>query len=62
MVKRERVERYIAQLHRGGNVTVYYDPDDPTQAFLRHSSRGPIYFGWAVAVILLALCALPWLS
>ncbi len=59
--KRQRAERYLAQLHRGGNVTVYYNPDDPSQAFLRHSSRAAIYFGWAVVVILLAGYALPWL-
>ncbi|GAT32139.1 hypothetical protein TSACC_2536 [Terrimicrobium sacchariphilum] len=60
--KRQRALRYLAQLHRGGDVTVYYDPDDPTQAFLRHSSQAPLYFGWAVLVTLLALCALAWLS
>lgn len=61
--RRERADLYISQIHSDGNVTVYYHPDDPAQAYLRQSSAAPFYFGWAVAVLFLVLgCVLPWLK
>lgn len=61
--RRERADRYISQIHRDSHLTVYYNPDNPAEAFLRQSSVAPIYFGWAVAVLFLVLgCVLPWLE
>lgn len=56
--KRGQAEHYISKLHCVGDVTVFYNPDDPSQAFLRHSSTAPLYIGCALVLLFLSIACL----
>jgi hypothetical protein len=52
---RNAAQRWVDRYAEGSTVTVYYNPDNPSEAVLVRKASGPVMVFWGIAIVLVVV-------